>query len=60
MASQDTEKHAINGDGDQGGAALSRPVSVQLSAEQYERLFFQPVPPAHAGLTKRFGNPTPL
>ncbi|KAI9658887.1 MAG: hypothetical protein M1821_001847 [Bathelium mastoideum] len=38
---------------------LTRQVTVQMSAEQYERLFFQPTPP-RGDLAKRLGNPTLL
>tara|TARA_R110002003_G_scaffold6_6_gene302 strand:- start:10748 stop:10957 length:210 start_codon:yes stop_codon:yes gene_type:complete len=37
------------------GAALSRQVTVALSPEQYERLFFQPSAPRRGDLAKRFG-----
>lgn len=37
------------------GAELSRQVTVQLSPEQYERLFFQPSAPRRGDLAKRFG-----
>ena len=39
--------------------ALTRQVTVQMSAEQYEKLFFQPTP-ARGDLAKRLGNPTLL
>lgn len=39
--------------------ALSRQYTVQLSSEQYERLFFQPTA-AKGDLSKRLGNPTLL
>lgn len=42
------------------GAELSRQVTVQLSPEQYERLFFQPSAPRRGDLAKRFANPTLL
>ncbi|KAF2127851.1 hypothetical protein P153DRAFT_387579 [Dothidotthia symphoricarpi CBS 119687] len=42
------------------GAELSRQVTVQLSSEQYERLFFQPSAPSRGDLAKRFANPTLL
>ncbi|KAJ4346002.1 hypothetical protein N0V95_005785 [Ascochyta clinopodiicola] len=42
------------------GAELSRQVTVQLSSEQYERLFFQPSAPRRGDLAKRFANPTLL
>jgi hypothetical protein len=34
---------------------LSRQVTVSLSSEQYERLFFQPSAPRRGDLAKRFG-----
>ena len=37
------------------GAELSRQVTVQLSSEQYERLFFQPSAPRRGDFSKRFG-----
>lgn len=37
------------------GAALSRQITVQLSPEQYERLFFQPSAPRRGDFAKRFG-----
>lgn len=37
------------------GASLSRQVTVALSPEQYERLFFQPSAPRRGDLAKRFG-----
>lgn len=42
------------------GEALSRQVTVSMSPEQYERLFFQPTGPARGDLAKRFANPTLL
>ncbi|SCV73137.1 BQ2448_7062 [Microbotryum intermedium] len=49
------------GNGDVGGAALGRQFSVQLTAEQFERLYLQPGGVAAKGdLAKRFANPTPL
>jgi len=47
-----------NGRGD--GSPLSRQMTVALSPEQYERLFFQPNAPARGDLAKRFANPTLL
>ena len=41
------------------GAPLSRQVTVQLSPEQYERLFFAPGPPRRGDLAKRFGRLLP-
>ena len=37
------------------GSPLSRQVTVALSPEQYERLFFQPSAPRRGDLAKRFG-----
>ncbi|EDU49707.1 membrane protein [Pyrenophora tritici-repentis] len=42
------------------GAALSRQVTVALTPEQYERLFFQPNGPRRGDLAKKFANPTLL
>lgn len=42
------------------GSPLSRQVTVSLSPEQYEKLFFQPSAPARGDLAKRFANPTLL
>jgi hypothetical protein len=43
------------------GSSLSRQVTVALSPEQYERLFFQPSAPRKGDLAKRFGTlPHPL
>ncbi|GAB1744214.1 hypothetical protein D0862_06188 [Hortaea werneckii] len=42
------------------GAPLSRQVTVTMSNEQYERLFFQPSAPKKGDLAKRFANPTLL
>lgn len=39
------------------GVALSRQITVQLSPEQYERLFFQPSAPRRGDFAKRFGMP---
>ena len=41
------------------GAPLSRQMTVALTPEQYERLFFQPSAP-RGDLAKRLGNPTLL
>ncbi|GAA6005213.1 acetate uptake transporter family protein [Rhodotorula paludigena] len=44
-----------------GGASLRRQISVQLTSEQFERLYLQPGgTKAKGDLAKRFGNPTPL
>ncbi|GAA5921689.1 hypothetical protein JCM1841_007090 [Sporobolomyces salmonicolor] len=44
-----------------GGASLGRSISVQLTAEQFERLYLQPGgQKAKGDLSKRFANPTPL
>jgi hypothetical protein len=42
------------------GAELSRQVTVALSPEQYERLFFQPSAPKRGDLAKRFGTSTKI
>jgi hypothetical protein len=43
------------------GSPLSRQVTVALSPEQYERLFFQPSAPRKGDLAKRFGTiPHPI
>ncbi|KNG50748.1 glycoside hydrolase family 3 protein [Stemphylium lycopersici] len=42
------------------GAPLSRQVTVALTPEQYERLFFQPSAPRRGDLAKKFANPTLL
>lgn len=47
--------HAGNNDGTQ----LSRQMTVSLTPDQYERLFFQPTA-AKGDLSKRLGNPTLL
>lgn len=48
-------------DSEAGGASLRRQISVQLTAEQFERLYLQPGgAKAKGDLAKRFGNPTPL
>jgi len=52
---------SIDLDNFQGGANLARQISVQLSPEQFERLYLQPGGVGGKGdLTKRLGNPTPL
>ncbi|KAG9588447.1 hypothetical protein KCV04_g8770, partial [Aureobasidium melanogenum] len=58
-----TEKidHSLTEDRASGnGAPLSRQMTVALTPEQYERLFFQPEGPRRGDLSKRFGNPTLL
>ncbi|GAA5989817.1 hypothetical protein JCM10908_002332 [Rhodotorula pacifica] len=48
-------------DSTDAGASLRRQISVQLSPEQFERLYLQPGgTKAKGDLAKRFGNPTPL
>ncbi len=42
------------------GSPMSRQVTLSLSPEQYERLFFSPTGPKAGDLTKRFANPTLL
>ncbi|KAH0336386.1 hypothetical protein KCU81_g8611, partial [Aureobasidium melanogenum] len=54
-----TEDHS-SGNGAPLGAPLSRQMTVALTPEQYERLFFQPEGPRRGDLSKRFGNPTLL
>ncbi|ORY72921.1 GPR1/FUN34/yaaH family-domain-containing protein [Leucosporidium creatinivorum] len=52
---------AGNGVNMAGGAPLGRQISVQLTNEQYERLFLNPGGQKSKGdAAKRFGNPTPL
>lgn len=56
FAKTDHEMREHNGHNIIGsGAELSRQVTVQLSPEQYERLFFQPSAPRRGDLAKRFG-----
>lgn len=45
--------------GSANGEPLSRQMTISISPEQYERLFFQPTP-ARGDLAKRLGNPTLL
>ena len=45
--------------GNMDGGALGRQMTMQLSNDQYERLFFQPSAPK-GDLAKRLGNPTLL
>ena len=47
------EQNGFNSVGN--GAELSRQVTVQMSSEQYERLFFQPSAPRRGDFAKRFG-----
>ena len=42
------------------GNPLSRQVTVNMSQEQYERLFFSPTGPSRGDFAKRLGNPTLL
>ncbi|MCJ1305555.1 hypothetical protein MMC08_008369 [Hypocenomyce scalaris] len=53
-ANENIEKSAAS-----NGNPLSRQVTVQMSPEQYERVFFQPTP-ARGDLARRLGNPTLL
>ena len=46
--------------GSSNGAPLTRQVTVTMSPDQYERLFFSPTGPAKGDYAKRFGNPTLL
>jgi hypothetical protein len=58
-AKMDHEMTEHNGTGvAQMGASLGRQVTVALSPEQYERLFFQPSAPRRGDLAKRFGMST--
>jgi hypothetical protein len=50
-----SEHNGVNIGGN--GSPLSRQVTVALSPEQYERLFFQPSAPRRGDLAKRFGMP---
>lgn len=54
-----TEGSQTNHDGG-SGSPLSRQMTMALSPEQYERLFFQPNAPSRGDLAKRFANPTLL
>jgi len=49
------EHEMVEDNGSGNGAALGRQVTVSMSPEQYERLFFQPTGPAKGGLSKTFG-----
>lgn len=58
---EDVEQdHKIEYTSNGNGAPLSRQVTVTMSPEQYERLFFQPTGPAKGDAAKRFANPTLL
>ena len=48
-------EHSTSGE----NGTLTRQVTIQMSPEQYEQLFFQPTP-ARGDLSKRLGNPTLL
>lgn len=53
-----TEDHSSGNGAPMGaplGAPLSRQLTVALTPEQYERLFFQPEGPRRGDLSKRFG-----
>ncbi|KAI5241582.1 hypothetical protein E4T47_04780 [Aureobasidium subglaciale] len=53
--------HSMTEDNNSGnGSPLSRQMTVALTPEQYERLFFQPEGPRRGDYSKRFGNPTLL
>ncbi|GAA5961550.1 hypothetical protein JCM8115_006715 [Rhodotorula mucilaginosa] len=57
----DLESQHLNLMDSEAGASLRRQISVQLTAEQFERLYLQPGgAKAKGDLAKRFGNPTPL
>lgn len=51
---------ADSSNGSPNGAPLSRQVTISLSPEQYERMFFSPHGPRVNDLTKRLANPTLL
>ena len=52
----DHEKVESNGvEMTDNGAPLSRQLTVALTPEQYERLFFQPSAPRRGDLAKKFG-----
>lgn len=51
-----TNEYANSGN----GSPLTRQMTVALTPEQYERLFFQPEGPRRGDLSKRFANPTLL
>jgi hypothetical protein len=51
----DHEMTESNGINLSNGADLNRQITVALSPEQYERLFFQPSAPRRGDLAKRFG-----
>ncbi|KAK5113468.1 hypothetical protein LTR85_010896 [Meristemomyces frigidus] len=57
---EELSKHAELGASMGDGEPLSRQVTVALSPEQYERLFFQPSAPRRGDLAKRFANPSLL
>ncbi|BGP55579.1 hypothetical protein JCM8202_004647 [Rhodotorula sphaerocarpa] len=60
-AHSDLESGNLNLLDSEGGASLRRQISVQLTAEQFERLYLQPGGvKAKGDLAKRFGNPTSL
>ena len=49
------EHEMVEDNGSGNGAPLGRQVTVTMSPDQYERLFFQPSAPARGDLAKRFG-----
>lgn len=53
-------EYAEMSNGNSNGSSLSRQVTVTLTPEQYERMFFSPSGPKNLDLQKRFGNPTLL
>jgi len=57
MSSHSDLQHEKIGSEHHDGNALGRQMTLQLSPDQYEKLFFQPTP-ARGDLAKRFGNPT--
>ena len=61
MAQTERIDHKVEMSDDRSnGAPLARQVTVTLSPEQYERMFFSPSGPQRGDLAKRFGNPTLL
>jgi len=57
MSSHSDLQHEKIGSEHHDGNALGRQMTLQLSPDQYEKLFFQPTP-ARGDLAKRLGNPT--
>ena len=55
MEHEKIDAHQMEGDNSSDGAPLGRQMTITLSAEQYERMFFQPGAPTRGDLAKRFG-----